>query len=290
MLLADSVLTYLPFVGDYFGPESLISSTRFWNGPEAAAASWKWSLLRGVSSVGLATSLTIAWAVSALTLLLGYWSRSSALTARLLSTSYFTLHADLHDGGDRARILALFYLMLSPCGAVWSLDRWRREIGSREKRRVYIPPWPLRLLCVQLAVMYFFGGIEKLSHEGWRDGTVLQSILSDLNWSLSSYPSTLFPAELVRFLGIAVATWEVGFPVLILFPLTRPVALLIGILFHLSLLATVRIGLFPLYMLCFYLPFFPWEHMSSLRHWRPNDQSDARRVEQAANTNNQSSG
>jgi uncharacterized membrane protein YphA (DoxX/SURF4 family) len=243
---------------------------------------WNWSLLNGITNVGFAQALTVLWALSVAALLAGFWSRTSAVIAWVLAVSYFNLNTDIHDGGDRVRIVGLFYLMLSPCGAVWSIDRWRHERGNRGTRPVFVPPWPLRLLVLQLMVIYVCGGVEKLRHEAWRDGTTLEYVLGDLYWSLSSYSSSLLPPGIARLSAIVVAAWEVGFPLLILFPLTRPLTLMMGVFFHLSILVTMRIGLFPLYMLCFYIPLIPWERLSRSSDWAASERP---RVEPASGKN-----
>ena len=53
--------------------------------------------------------------------------------------------------------------MLCPCGAAWSLDSWlRRARGRGPGERLYVHPWPLCLLFVQMAMIYFYNGVHKL--------------------------------------------------------------------------------------------------------------------------------
>ena len=60
-------------------------------------------------------------------------------------------------------------------------------------------------------------------------------------------------------------TWELGFPVLVFLGVTRKPTLWLGVLFHIGTGLLFRIGPFPLYMLCFYLPLVPWERYVSSR-------------------------
>jgi hypothetical protein len=259
VLLVDVLVTYLPYVDDFFGPEPLAGSAVHTGGMQG----WNWSLLRGLNDVGVARGVMLVWALSAATLLLGLWPRASAAVAGLLAISVFNLNPDLHDGGDRVRILGLFYLMLSPCGAVWSIDQWRHGREVPEKA-VYVAAWPLRLLFVQMVAIYLGSGIPKMTSSSWRDGSNVHYILENLTWSSWSYAQLPVPYILTRLIGLLVPTWEVGFPLLVLMPRTRTLTLWMGVLFHLSLYVSMRLGLFPLYMLCLYLPLVPWERYSGL--------------------------
>lgn len=263
VLLVDVTATYLPHVADLFGPDSLVTSL-FSTGPRSGT-SWDWSLVRGVSTVATARALVLCWALSAVTLLLGSWSRISAAVAWILAVSFFNLNPDLHDGGDRVRILGLMYLMLSPCGAVWSLDRFWRQRGRPARRNIYIPPWPLRLLAVQLALIYIASGLPKMRDPSWSEGSSVYYVLANLTWSTWAYAQMPLPGLATKLLTWIVPAWEVGFPLLVLMRRTRSLTLALGVLFHLALFATMRLGVFPLYMLCLYLPFVPWERC--VRRW-----------------------
>jgi hypothetical protein len=257
VLLVDVTATYLPYVAAFFGSDSLVSSL-FTTGPRTGPT-WEWSLLGGVSSVATARALVLCWALSALTLLLGWRSRTSALVAWILAVSFFNLNPDLHDGGDRVRILGLMYLMLSPCGAVWSVDRLWLNRGRPASRTIYIAPWPVRLLAIQLALIYVASGVPKMRDPSWGEGSSVYYILANLTWSTWAYAQVPVPEFATRLLTWIVPAWEVGFPILVLMRRTRALTLAMGVLFHLALFATMRLGLFPLYMLCLYLPFVPWE-------------------------------
>ena len=63
------------------------------------------------------------WAGAAALLALGWQTRAAAIVAWVLSTSFANLNPNIDNAGDVIRGIVLFYLMLCPCGAVWSLDR-----------------------------------------------------------------------------------------------------------------------------------------------------------------------
>jgi hypothetical protein len=257
VLLLDILLTYLPRAADLFGPDSLGSPGTF--ADRGQGGNWHWSLLWGVSSLPLLKGLLWLWAGAALLLLVGWWTRTAAALCWLLALSFLNLNFFAHNAGDTVRVIGLFYLMLSPAGAAWSLDRLR---SGRKDRVTYISPWPLRLLFVQLVAIYFFSGLHKLANPEWRCGETLHYILGDL--ALARWPAAqqFIPVALTRLATWAVLAWEIAFPLLVLLPRARVPALLMGVLFHVALGLSVELGFFPLYILCLYLPLLPWERLT----------------------------
>lgn len=266
VLLIDVLITYLPAIGDITGPNKLASSSFF--EVRKGADRWDWSVLRSVSDMRLMHAIACLWSIAAVSLLCGFWSRVSAAVAWFFAVSFFNFNPDFHDGGDLVKIFVLFYLFLTPCGAVWSIDHWRRRRGQPSPRPVYVAPWPLRLLFLQLMVIYLDAGVAKIRDSAWQDGSAMHYVFNNVYWSLSSVPASILSPALLRMLTWVVATWEVAFSFLVMIPLTRPMTLWMGVCFHLALLATMRLGLFPFYMLCLYLPLVPWEHVTSLRRRR----------------------
>jgi hypothetical protein len=199
------------------------------------------------------------WAGATLLLLLGLWTRPAAIASWALSISFANLNDKIDNAGDTIRIIIQFYLMLCPCGAVWSLDRlWRRWRGQ-DVPVLYVAPWPLRLLFVQLAFIYFCNGFYKLFGGSWREGDSLFYVLRDFTLTRFSPADIPLPLWALRIMTWTVLAWEVSFPVLALNRWTRLVALLFGVGFHLGIFASMELGFFVPYTLCIYLTFVPWE-------------------------------
>jgi hypothetical protein len=256
VLLVDILVQYAPHYSDYFGPESL-----------SAVAADDGLLARAAADPLLPGIALALWGLTSLCLLLGLFTRWSAALTWALSTTFYTGTPWLHNAGDAIRNIILFYLMISPCGAVWSLDRRRR---SRDRvGEAYIYPWPVRLLLLQLVAIYFFNGLAKVLGPQWRAGEAIHYVLANLGLTWFSFAELLPPYWLTRLMTWTVLVWELAFPLLIMLPATRTAALLMGVAFHLGLFFTLDLGLFAPYMLCMYLPLVPWERF----HWSPGDRS-----------------
>ena len=199
----------------------------------------------------------IAWIAAPAFLVVGCATRPAAVVAWLLSLSFQNANPNLDNAGDTIRIILLFYLMLCPCGAVWSADslmQRRRGAGP-----VYVHPWPICLIFVQMILMYWMNGLYKLFGETWCDGSSLHYVLGDLALARFSQIAWPLPIHVTRIMTWTVLAWETLLPLLVIFKWPRRVALCIGVIFHLGIFASLELGPFALYALCMYLPMIPWE-------------------------------
>ena len=166
---------------------------------------------------------------------------------------------NIDNAGDTIRGITLFYLMLCPSGAAWSVDRiiQRRRLGTTFP--AYVWPWGLRLLFIQLVLIYFMNGLYKVTGTNWLAGDSLYYVLCDLTLTRFSFAQLPIPFVVTQVSTWLVLAWELSFPLLVLFRRTRWLALAIGVAFHLGIFATMELGGFVPYVLCLYLPLLPWE-------------------------------
>src|SRR5262249_16467855 len=131
--------------------------------------SGQFCLLRGPSNIPLLESWlpapwTRVWAEWGATSQAAWtlvWVYAAALVffaagclPRLAPGVCWGLQASLHtrlvwvmNGGDCIGRMALFYLIFSRCGAVWSLDHlWQRRRHTGPGRPILVPVWPVRLM------------------------------------------------------------------------------------------------------------------------------------------------
>jgi hypothetical protein len=262
VLLIDVLTTYLPHAADFYGRDSLgapyVFAARF------ARNSAYWSLLEGVESPAVVRAAVLAWATAAACLLLGLATRLCAAAAWALSVSFAAVNPSVENAGDTVRTVLLFYLMLCPCGAVWSLDAWlwRKRRGPAP---FLVHPWPARLLLVQLVCIYFRNGVHKVVGYDWTVGDSLYYVLGDLTLARWSYAWLPVPYLLTRLLTWLVLAWEFLFPILLLWRRLRLPVLCFGAAFHLGIWLCLELGGFAPYMLCLYLPLLPWERWADRR-------------------------
>ncbi len=198
------------------------------------------------------------WALSlgaSLAMAAGLFSRASAL---VFAFAYAQLawQAPLADRGIDMifRNMALI-LAFSAAGQTWSLDCWRKTGAWADPTPA--PSWPRLLMVVQLVAIYFLAGTTKFT-SAWSLASgysALWLILHDPMFSrFESLPD--WAAPLTRAgTGLAV-WWEMTFPLMYRGGRVKLGFIAGGVLFHLGLMATMRLGIFPFGMLALYPAFY----------------------------------
>src|SRR5262249_26324170 len=130
----------------------------------------------------------------------------------VLSTSFANLNENIDNAGDVVRGILLFYLAVSPCGATWSVDAWL----ARRKAPVFIYPWPLRLILLQMVVIYWANGLHKSVGEDWQLGNSMYYVLGDAHVSRWSKAQFNIRYWMTRLMTWSVLGWEVSLPALLL--------------------------------------------------------------------------
>jgi hypothetical protein len=122
--------------------------------------------------------------------------------------------------GHTVLVAVLFCLVWADCGYRLSLDA-KREGRSADKERQ--PVWPLRLIRLQIAIVYATSGLFKLLGPEWRSGaavhyTTSQNVYGRL-FQVYAFPSSL--EWILTALTYSALVWELLFPVMLLQRKTR---------------------------------------------------------------------
>jgi len=199
---------------------------------------------------------------AAVLLTVGWHTRIQAIVVLIGLTSFQNRNYALVDGEDTLFRLFAFYLALCPAGWAFSLDARRRK-----RRGLDVPPpipWGLRLFQIQMSVTYLSTAIEKsLGHSDWTSGHALYYV-SRLDDSFGKLPVPAFPFETLwisQLLTWSVLALEWGLPVLLWLRPTRRVALVVAIVFHLSIEYTMNLFLFHWLMILGVLSFAEFDEL-----------------------------
>ncbi len=209
--------------------------------PPDAARSYLWHFSNPLLLWGhhlFTIAVTACFAVGLLTRItapLAWWLQLM-LVHRLTGTLF---------GLDQVVTMLAMYLMLAPCGAVFSVDailRKKLSAGmSSNKSWSWLFPddgpsvacnVATRLIQLHLCIIYLFGGLWKARGTAWWDGTAIWFAISnsqyqsiDITW-IGRYP------RLFSILAHITVFWEVFYCALIWPKLTRPLVLAIAIAVH----------------------------------------------------------
>lgn len=240
------------------------------------ARQW-WTPLHAVTSPEGVHAFALAAMAAALLMMVGYRSRLASWLVFLALVSFVHRDALINYGGDSTIRLLVFGVALGPSGRVWSVDavlrRYRLagrasdrgEASPRRLRRLAargerIAAWPIRLLQIQVGLIYFMSGWAKLHGATWWNGEALPLAL--LNPQISRFDFARVGGlpgvePLTRIVVAATMWWEVLFAALVLFKWGRVLALAIGTGVHLGIWALMRVHWFAPIMIASYVAFVP---------------------------------
>lgn len=206
--------------------------------------------------------------------MLGLFSRTACLVGGVLVLYWTGLvysYGKVHHE-KVALAFTLIALPFSPCGARVSLDAWLRRLRvdalsapEHDARAL----WPIRLCMISITIGYAASGWTKLAIAGpeWANGYSLMGILMHYEGPLSA---TLGGSVwLAQLLSIAALALQIGFPLILVFPVLRWVWLPATVGFHLTTWLAMDTG--PYITLWFLLiAFMPLEQIPAWfqRAWR----------------------
>jgi uncharacterized membrane protein YphA (DoxX/SURF4 family) len=148
-------------------------------------------------------------------------------------------------GLDQVTTMLVMYLMLAPCGAVFSVDSLlRRKLLPKiavNRRLAWLLPddspsaavtVATRLIQIHLCIVYLFGGLWKARGTSWWDGTAIWFAISNAQYqSIDVTWIGRFP-RLFSALAHITVFWEIFYCALVWPKLTRPIVLAIAVAVH----------------------------------------------------------
>ena len=189
--------------------------------------------------------------LAAVALIVGWRTRVASVVVAFLLVVLQRRDVYVLNSGDLLlRELAL-YVALMPAGETWSLDARRR--GTRLRA-----PWALRLLQLQVSLLYLFSVTAKLHGTSWQDGSAVGRALQLEDLQRFVVPQPLATSvTLSALLTYGTLVVEAFLVVGLWLPKTRAIAIAAGVGIHLGIEATLLIGWFSLTIISCYLAFVP---------------------------------
>jgi len=202
-------------------------------------------------------ALMVGWAillVSAVALAVGWHSRVAALIVFVLLASFEFRDQTVFNSGDGLLRIEALFLAFAPSGAALSLDQ-RRKTGAFWTAQDRAP-YTVRLLQIQLTVIYVATFLARMKGTKWLDGTAMSYALRLRDMLIIPVPTSIT----VNPLLMNLATWgtlflELAIGILVWNKRCRPYVLCAGVAFHLVILITIAVGFFTPAMLLLYLAF-----------------------------------
>ncbi|MDQ4133916.1 MAG: HTTM domain-containing protein [Actinomycetota bacterium] len=250
-------------LGSFFGPRGIVPRQPDYGASDQTGT---WSLLGAEPSAALVVALYVVFMVAVVWLLIGFHTRVAAAVVFCGLVSFTRRNPFVFNSGDLLLRVLAFYLVMAPAGASLSMDRWRR--ARRGQGGFWEFParamWPVRLMQVQLTVVYLSTLWAKAGGFTWREGTAVSYALRVRFLNRLAVPDLLTRSVLIsNLLSYGTLAVELALGVLVWNRRVRPWVLLLGVAFHLAIDYALRVGFFSYAIFVLYLAFIPPETMDA---------------------------
>lgn len=189
-------------------------------------------------------------------LLVGLGSRFQAISCFIWLLSFQNRNQMILDSEDCVFRLVGALLIFLPCGRAWSLDRYLALRWTGRQWPTEGPAWALKLMQIQMCIIFFDAFYAKMQGSVWQDGTALYYVTRLEEF----FPRFPVPAFLDSLWAVRLLTWgtlavELLVPLGIWFRETRRASLLLALGFHLACDYSMNLFLFHWVMLTGWMAF-----------------------------------
>lgn len=185
-------------------------------------------------------------------LVIGYRSKLMVGSLFVLQVSVYARNPLVVHGGDALLLIALFLAIFLPLSGRWSVETPKASVPKRVTSLATVT------ILTQLVIVYTANVFFKLQSELWRDGRAVWNVLELEHFAVAVAPYlTDFPAVLIVLNWVWVGV--LASSVLLVLAADRVRIAVVGafIVFHLGMLLTMRLGLFPLIVIAYLLLYLP---------------------------------
>ena len=206
--------------------------------------------------------LLIVYGLALLTSMAGFFTRTSLFVVLICMTSLHQRNIWLLSSSEVLMRTITLLLLCSPCGHSLSIDSLRGIRFPRSRLKKNWSVWALRLIQIQISVVYIWTVLQKLKGESWLDGSAVYYATR-----LDSMRNFSIPFILDSLPALKVLTWstlliEMALGTLVWSEKFRKPAIMIGLFFHLSILFVMGIW-FEVYMMVLLINFYKPEEIKA---------------------------
>jgi hypothetical protein len=260
LMLIKDALYHLPVAGLFYGDDGVLPRLVLWGG---LATPDQFSLMDAIPYDWMAALFFFAWAVVAMCLLVGYRTRLMTILNFVIVVSIHQRNIYVLTGADAVIRVLSFWIMFLPLAHYYSLDALRKSAAHpNHEESAYA--FPLRMIQLQVALIYLVTGILKAIGPAWQSGEALYSVLqiNTLLLPLGQWLGLNALDWFLRLIAYGVIVTELAFILLVFAPIAQPklkaIALIAGAILHIGIALTMVMPMtdFSLLMLTSYLLFF----------------------------------
>lgn len=225
-------------------------------------------LVKQIESIGISEATTIiitktAYILLSVCIIIGFFSRISAfillfIQILLMKGSTFFIY-----GADFFTSMSLFYLILFPSDAYFSIRHFFRP--NKKKEYNYMPV--KRLFQIHISIAYFFSGFDKLLGFNWWNGESIWKAIHlpyanrDFNFDFSWMADHSYILVIIGWSTIII---EMCYPLFVWIPKTRRLWVTLTISIHIGIALVLNLYYFSAIMIVWNLTNFYFENPATV--------------------------
>jgi hypothetical protein len=213
---------------------------------------YNWSILFYLSNNNAIIGLHALFLGCLALVTIGLATPISTVITFLLHQTFLHRNMTVMFGTDMVGTFFFLYLCFASTNHYYSLDKY---LGIFTKRSLPLTHVFYRLMQIQLCIVYWYAGLEKLKGVRWWDGSALWDVFSISDMTRFDLSFVAHVPFLLSIGAYSVILWEMFFPFLVWRPRIRLAYLLYGLMLHLGIILFLNLPGFGLMMLAIYTLF-----------------------------------
>lgn len=199
-------------------------------------------------------------------LMFGIGGRYLMWLAWIINTGFLQRNGAVNFGADIIGNLFLFYMVFTQsCERLSILNLFKRNL--RHEKSDMISSMMIRMMQVQICVIYAYTGLEKLKGGSWWDGTALWTVLANPQMTTFDFTFMRHFPWIIPVIGYITILFEVYFPVMVVWNKTRYYCLVLGVMFHIGIGVTMGLMPFATVMLSTYFLFMEPSYLEKFKRF-----------------------
>ena len=200
---------------------------------------------------GSVWAFILVWVLAAIAFVSGWKTRIAGTVLACVIGYSLLLDQQFYSNHLYLLFLIVVLLTIANSGAAISMD-------ARQAERATVPGWPIWLLKIQVSIVYIFSAIAKLTPQ-YLSGEVLTESLKQ--YGFFAVPMTWRVPVAMKLLAIVAIVVELFVGLGLWSRRLRPVAVILGVLFHTFIIVALdssrlSLSIFAFEMFAVYLLFF----------------------------------
>lgn len=191
-------------------------------------------------------------------LTLGIGGRWLMWAAWVIDLAFVQRNYGANFGADIIGTVFLFYMSFTQsCERLSVVNLWKKK--SIFRKSDILSSFFIRMMQIQISIIYAYTGFEKLKGGTWWEGTALWSVLANPQMVSYDFNFVRYFPWAISLIGFVTIIFEIYFPAMMIWKKSRYLWLITGVGFHFGIAAMMGLWPFSFLMISTYFLFIEFK-------------------------------